>query len=86
MSNPTNGGPFDARVMVEVMIGGVPRRVNVWTFAGRTYVSFVPGLSEADAVSVAARGLGLLQGVDMRTLFREPTGKVRRFIDVEDCE
>jgi len=79
---PTNGAPFDSRVMIEVVTAGVHRRINVWTLSGETYVSFPPDTTEAQALEIVARGLGLIRPLDVSVLFREG-GKRRRFIETE---
>lgn len=82
MSTPSNGSPFDTRVMIEVVTNGVPRRVNVWAFKGELFVSFPPDTTEAQATEIVARGLGLIRPLDVAVLFREG-GKRRRFIDAD---
>ena len=76
----TNGGPFDARVLVEVSTGGVFRRVNVWSSEGHTFIAFAPDTTEEEAKEIVSRGLGLLRPLDVTRLFREGK-KRRRFID-----
>ena len=82
MTTPTNGAPFDSRVMIEVVTAGVPRRVNLWTLNGETYVSFPPDTTEAQASEIVGRALGMLRPLDVAVLFREG-GKRRRFIETE---
>lgn len=85
MSTPTNGAAYEARVMVEVVKNGVPRRVHVWQQEGQTMVSFPLDLGEEEAVAIVARGMAMLKPLDVRALFREAgTNKRRRFIETEE--
>jgi len=70
VSTPSNGAPYDQRVMVEVMTNGIPRRVHVWTKDGETLVSFPDNMTEAEATLLVARGLDLLRPLDVAALFR----------------
>lgn len=78
MSTPTNDGPYQARVMFELVVDGAPRRVHVWRDDGATFVSFPAGMTEAEATAVVAAGLGLAGTIDVPALFRKKRGPRRK--------
>lgn len=84
MSTPTNGAPWDARVVIEVMTDSkVPQRVHVWQKEGRVYVSFAEQTKESEVEEVVARGLALIRPLDVAVLFREGKRGRRRFIETD---
>jgi hypothetical protein len=87
MSTPTNANPYDARVMVEIVVEGVPQRIHVWTRHGNTYVTFPEAMDEARAVGVMKAGLDLIKGIDVARLMKEKPktvkGRAKRLIDTE---
>lgn len=79
MSTPTNGAPYQERVVIELRDGATPRRVQVWGDGDRTFVSFPANMTETEAREIVARGRGLVGSIDVTALFNETTRK--RFID-----
>ncbi len=81
MGTPTNGSPYEARVMFELMNeDGVPERVHVWQHGGRTFVSFPQHMEERRATEIVARCRALAAGIDVSVLFTARARKVRRLI------
>lgn len=74
---------YTARVMVETIVDGVPRRVHVWVWGDETRVSFPRNMSEDEAALVVDRGLALLKPLDVPALFREPQRRPKRHIETE---
>jgi len=71
--------------MIEIVVDGVPSRVNVWQDGTRTCVSFAEGTTEKEATAIVASGVALLRPIDVALLFKEGgRRRAKRFIDSEE--
>lgn len=84
MSTPTESDYVD-RVMIERMVGGIPRRVHVvLRTSGDTTISFPSDMSEDEATLLVQAGLDMIRPINVRQLFEPPVARTKRRIETEE--